>query len=88
MTSLSLDSSPDAFREALRSAGARRAFFVGRGDGLLASHEFLSPDADAISREPDYDGHEALFVELGRATGTVLSACLHRTVRGQAAGGV
>jgi glutamate dehydrogenase/leucine dehydrogenase len=87
---LSLDSTPDDFRALLTAHGTRRAFFVGAGDegALHASHEFLEPLARAIESERDFDAHEALFFEIGRDTGALLSAFLHRTVRGQGAGGV
>lgn len=48
----------------------------------------LGPLADAISAERDFDEHEALFFEVGRETGALHSAFLHRTIRGQGAGGV
>jgi glutamate dehydrogenase/leucine dehydrogenase len=36
----------------------------------------------------DYDGHQAVFLEVGEQTGALLGAFLHRTRRGQGIGGV
>lgn len=85
-----LDASPYQFAKDLRALGRTRAFFVhsdteGR---VVPSHPGLSALAEAIGRERDFDAHEALFLEIGRETGALLSAAVHRTVRGQAAGGV
>jgi glutamate dehydrogenase/leucine dehydrogenase len=87
--SISLDSSVDDFRALLERGGTSRAFFVSHGEGgLSVSHDFLEPLARAISLERDFDAHEGLFFEVGRTTGSLLSAFLHRTIRGQGAGGV
>ncbi|HEX7670957.1 MAG TPA: Glu/Leu/Phe/Val dehydrogenase dimerization domain-containing protein, partial [Polyangiaceae bacterium] len=96
------DTTPEDFAALLAQHGARRAFFVaGTGDNgarslgpssegtrLATSHDFLEPFARAIESERNFDGHEAIFFEIGRDTGALLSAFLHRTVRGQGAGGV
>jgi glutamate dehydrogenase/leucine dehydrogenase len=87
--SISLDSSIDDFRALLEERGTSRAFFVGEGgEGLKASHDFLEPLARAITLERDFDAHEGLFFEVGKDTSSLLSAFLHRTIRGQGAGGV
>jgi glutamate dehydrogenase/leucine dehydrogenase len=88
--SISLDSTVDDFRARLGEGGTRRAFFVGTGQSgtLRASHDFLEPLARTIAAERDFDAHEGLFFETGSATGALLSAFLHRTDRGQGAGGV
>lgn len=83
-----LDLSPSAFKVLLLQAGQRRAYFVASGGALMASHPSLEPIAQAIEAEADFDAHEALFFEIGRETQTLLSAVLHRTMRGQGAGGV
>lgn len=81
---------PDAFVELLRRTGRRRASFVHSAEPgrLLASDPSLEPIARAVSEISDFGGHEALFVEIGAETGALLGAFVHRTVRGQAAGGV
>lgn len=85
----SLDQPIEAFVTALRAAGASRAAFVRTAGGELASPEGALGDlARAIRAEPDFDDHEALFLAVGRDTGSLHTAVLHRTVRGQGAGGV
>jgi glutamate dehydrogenase/leucine dehydrogenase len=44
--------------------------------------------AHAIAGLADFAAHEAIFLEVGVKTGALLSAFVHQTVRGQAAGGV
>jgi leucine dehydrogenase len=83
--------SPEALRLAMLEAGLRRAWIVtppGTGE-VRASHPLLEPIAAAVQAdERDYHGHQAVFFEIGSASGHLLSAAIHRTVRGQAAGGV
>lgn len=89
MTSVSPSWSPDRFAQHLRSLGTRRAYFVFREGQLRASHPELSDLARAIQANTrDFDEHEAVFLELGQRTGALLAAFLHKTVRGQGAGGV
>ncbi len=86
----SLDITPDEFANAVIDSGLRRACFVYSAERrtLLASHPSLDGLARAITGEPDFTEHEALFFEVGPRTSTLLSAVLHRTIRGQGAGGV
>jgi leucine dehydrogenase len=86
----SLDLTPDAFSDTLRAAGLSRACFVLSPErrALTASHPALEPMAAAIAAERDFAEHEALFFEVEPRSGALLSAFLHRTVRGQGAGGV
>lgn len=81
----------DDFCTALARSGSRRAYFVwdeAQGE-LRASSTELEPIARDLARNfPDFDAHEAIFVEVGAQTGALLGAFLHRTVRGQGAGGV
>ncbi|MEM8929795.1 MAG: Glu/Leu/Phe/Val dehydrogenase dimerization domain-containing protein, partial [Acidobacteriota bacterium] len=54
-----------------------------------ASHPALQPIADALAADRrDFDRHEACFFEIGAESGHLLTAFLHRTVRGQGAGGL
>lgn len=84
-----LDISPEAFIDVLRSVGRTRAAFVcSKARSLSVSHPALEPFARAIAWERDFAEHEGLFFEIGPSTGALLGAFVHRTVRGQAAGGV
>jgi glutamate dehydrogenase/leucine dehydrogenase len=88
---LTLGSDIDAFARALRAIGpgTRRAHFVLSEDGALrASHPSLDGLAKALASIPDYDAHEAAFFEVGEESGALHAAFLHKTVRGQGAGGV
>ncbi|HEX9736489.1 MAG TPA: Glu/Leu/Phe/Val dehydrogenase dimerization domain-containing protein [Thermoanaerobaculia bacterium] len=80
---------PQAFAEALRGHGLTRAWVVTRRTGEVeASHRALAPLAEAVAAAPDYGGHEGCFFEIGGESGHLLAAFVHRTRRGQAAGGV
>ena len=53
------------------------------------SHPALDGVAGRIAGdERDYHAHEGSFFEIGKKSGYLLSAHIHKTVRGQAAGGV
>jgi glutamate dehydrogenase/leucine dehydrogenase len=71
--------------------GRRRAYFVfdGKQGTLRASHEDLEPWARSLESDPrDFDRHEAIFLEIGRHSRALMGAFLHRTIRGQAQGGL
>lgn len=75
----------------LRDLGIRRFFLVPDPDHgeLVASHAVLQPLADFIQADGrDFDGHEGLFFQVSRRHDTLQGAFVHRTCRGQAAGGV
>jgi glutamate dehydrogenase/leucine dehydrogenase len=77
--------------EAFALAGdARRIYFVWTEDRRLQpSHPGLGAVARALMDDPrDFDAHEAIFMERCVETGAVFGAFLHRTLRGQGAGGV
>jgi leucine dehydrogenase len=86
-----LELSPADFCELLAAEGIRRFFLVWdeeRGE-VVASHEALAPLAEALAADRrDFDRHEGLFVQVGRETGVLQGAFVHRTCRGQGAGGV
>ncbi len=88
---LDLASPPQRFAEALVAAGLRRAWIVrnpGTG-GYRASHPELRPLAEHLARDRrDCRDHEAVFLEVGSESGALLAAVIHKTVRGQAQGGV
>jgi glutamate dehydrogenase/leucine dehydrogenase len=76
--------------EALTSKNLRRAYVITNPitHGVEASDPMLQPLADAVARDSDYRGHQGCFFEIGKESGHLLSAHIHRTLRGQAAGGV
>lgn len=83
--------SPEDFVSFLQERGLRRFHFVTDPDTgrLIASHEILQPIADALQRDPrDFDAHEGMFFQVTRSHATLQGAFIHRTRRGQAAGGV
>ncbi len=83
--------SPEEFSSQLRALKRRRAaFYLDADSGLLEPAETaLQPIADALNNNRrDFGGHQAVFLELGADTGALLAAFLHRTARGQGAGGV
>jgi len=80
---------PKDFIEALRSRNARRVYIVTQPDNRTqASHPWLKTLAEKVAASPDYGGHEGAFFEIGEESGHLLSAFVHRTRRGQGAGGV
>lgn len=84
------NASPDALLDAMRAAKLSRGYLVTEPDGALrASHATFEPLAAAVRADRrDYHGHEGCFFEIGARSGHLLAAFVHRTRRGQAAGGV
>ncbi|HXU46915.1 MAG TPA: Glu/Leu/Phe/Val dehydrogenase dimerization domain-containing protein [Thermoanaerobaculia bacterium] len=83
--------SPAAFTEALLGAGLRRAFLVwdSASARVRASHPVVEPLAAFLARDRrDFDRHEAVFLEVAPETGVLQAAFVHRTCRGQGAGGL
>lgn len=86
-----LRATPAEFVRFLQEQGIRRFHFVREaGSGKLkASHDPLQPLADAIqSNRRDFLSHEGLFFQVARSFPILQGAFIHRTCRGQAAGGV
>jgi glutamate dehydrogenase/leucine dehydrogenase len=83
-----LDLDVEHFGTAL--ASGRRAAFVALPNtrALVASEPALAPLARAISEMSDFDEHEAMFFELDERSGALFTVFLHKTIRGQGAGGV
>jgi glutamate dehydrogenase/leucine dehydrogenase len=82
---------PDAFIEALRGADLRRAYLVtdSHNGELKGSHPVMDSLLEALrSDSRDFRNHEGCFFEIGKESGHLLSAHVHLTRRGQAAGGV
>ena len=85
-----LDGRPEEFMAQLQSQGLRRAWIVPNPVSAEpeASHPTLRGLAQDLGATPDYDRHEGAFFEIGRRSGHLLTAFVHRTRRGQAAGGL
>jgi leucine dehydrogenase len=83
--------SPAAFRSFLAAAGIRRFFLVWDEEAqeVRVSHPELAPLARLLAADRrDFDRHEGVFVQVAPETGVLQGAFIHRTCRGQAAGGV
>ena len=83
--------SPRSFAQALSEQGIDRFYLVWdrRAERVRASHPFLEPLAAALeSDRRDFDHHEGFFAQVGPESGVLQAAAVHRTCRGQAAGGV
>ncbi len=83
-----LASTPEEFAQTL---SRRRAWLIRDPDTgrLEASETALDGMAREIAAdERDFAEHEALFFAVGEDTGSLMTAFLHNTVRGQGAGGV
>jgi glutamate dehydrogenase/leucine dehydrogenase len=83
-----LQHDPGVFANELRQRGRRRASLVGAVEGVSASDTWLEPLAGDVAALPDFAGHEALFLEVGKETGCLYAAAIHCTARGQGLGGL
>jgi leucine dehydrogenase len=82
---------PLEFVAFLRRQKIRRFCFVYEPDTqrVLSSHPQLQPLAEFIAGDRrDFAAHEGLFFQVTERTDTLQGAFVHRTCRGQAAGGV
>jgi glutamate dehydrogenase/leucine dehydrogenase len=83
--------SPADFCAWLGAAGIRRFSLVWdeEAGSVRASHAELEPLARLLQEDRrDFDRHEGVFVQVAPDTGVLQSAVVHRTCRGQGAGGV
>jgi glutamate dehydrogenase/leucine dehydrogenase len=90
MTDL-LNRAPEKLVRLFDELGVARAYLVrDPASGLLeASNPELLGLARAVAANArDYAQHEAIFLEVGAETRALLGAFVHKTVRGQAAGGL
>jgi glutamate dehydrogenase/leucine dehydrogenase len=82
---------PAEFIKLLRENNINQFFFVYDDDEqkLFASHQFLQPIADYFTQDSrDFIKHEGWFCKILDEFDMLLGAFIHRTNRGQAAGGV
>ena len=83
--------SPQDFVKYLKSNNIRRFYFVydKTKKKVISSHKILNPIAAFINFDKrDFDSHEGLFFQVSKEYDTLQGAFVHRTNRGQAAGGV
>ncbi len=86
-----LQLTPEEFITFLKANNIKRFYFVydSETDKIISSHNKLSGIADFLTNDKrDFDKHEGLFFELDSVYDVIHSASVHRTNRGQAAGGV
>jgi leucine dehydrogenase len=79
------------FVEFLKSNGIHRFYFVydTKKKKVVSSHKILRPIAGFINLDKrDFNNHEGLFFQITKNFDTLQGAFIHRTNRGQAAGGV
>ena len=85
------DQSPADFCAWLGAVGIRRFYLVwdDEAGSVRASHPVLDPLARLLQDDRrDFDRHEGVFVQVAPDTGVLQAAFVHRTCRGQGAGGV
>lgn len=83
--------SPIRFAEWLAAKAIRRFFLVfdPARKRVIASHPELQPLADFVGDDGrDFMEHEGLFFQVSRTNDVLMGAFIHRTCRGQGAGGV
>jgi glutamate dehydrogenase/leucine dehydrogenase len=85
-----MDLSTAEFASELAERGGRAWIVIGPDDQTPhASTTWLADLAETIGRDDrDFDRHEGVFLEVGSGTGALFGAFVHRTIRGQGAGGV
>jgi glutamate dehydrogenase/leucine dehydrogenase len=82
---------PIKFIKSLKEKNINKFFFVYNDDKqkLIASHKFLQPIADHFTIDSrDFMKHEGWFCRISDDFDMLMGAFIHRTNRGQAAGGV
>jgi len=86
-----IDLHPQEFINYLRDQQIKRFFFIYNSDSktVVASHGKLKPIAEFIQNDKrDFMQHEGLFFQITKNYDTLQGAFVHRTCRGQGAGGV
>jgi glutamate dehydrogenase/leucine dehydrogenase/methionyl-tRNA synthetase len=80
---------PETFRAEMSTAGVRRAFISFENGQFTLSHpQLLEPLRSFFELSPDFDHHEAIFIEDVDRLGTLFFAFVHDTRRGLAQGGL
>jgi glutamate dehydrogenase/leucine dehydrogenase len=80
-------STTDELAQVVARLGGRAAL-VTTADGVSASHPELDGLADwMVADQRDYLGHEAVLLATGAETGALFATFVHKTRRGQGAGG-
>jgi len=82
---------PVTFIKSLKEKNIKKFFFVydDEKQKLIASHQFLQPIADYFTTDSkDFMKHEGWFCKIYDDFDMLMGAFVHRTNRGQAAGGV
>ncbi len=86
---LSPDASPRELIETLRALGGRGYIVRRASGGIEASHPELESLAQLCREDTrDFLDHEAVFMAVGPESGALFGAFVHRTCRGQGAGGL
>jgi len=83
--------SPEEFISFLKENKIKRFYFVFNpiSKEIIASHKQLTEIAEFLTNDRrDFSKHEGLFFELDSEYDVIHSAAVHRTNRGQAAGGI
>ncbi|HEU5075031.1 MAG TPA: hypothetical protein VFU02_12665, partial [Polyangiaceae bacterium] len=86
-----LSLAPTRFCDTLKHLGIRRVClrFDAASGRVTASHPELAPLADWLAGNTrDFAEHEAVFLERGERSDALMGAFIHKTVRGQAQGGL
>ena len=85
-----LELATDRFAKRLAASGGRACVtWDDAREAPVASQPWLEPLAAALAVDDrDFHRHEGLFFAVGPETGALLTAFVHKTVRGQAAGGL
>jgi glutamate dehydrogenase/leucine dehydrogenase len=85
-----LGRAPHELARELAASGIRRFCFVTDERGRVqSSHPELEPAAEFLmADERDFRAHEGLFFQVDQSGRMILGAFVHKTCRGQAAGGV
>ena len=82
---------PKRFCDTLKQLGIRRAClrFDATNGRVTASHPELTPLAEWLAANTrDFAEHEAVFLERAESSEALMGAFIHKTVRGQAQGGL
>ncbi|KAJ8046773.1 Glutamate dehydrogenase 1, mitochondrial [Holothuria leucospilota] len=87
-----LPMSPRSFVNNLKERGINRCYWVLdiSSGSVTCSHpdELAGAGSIFVKEDRDYNGHEGVFLQLGKRTNTLLGAFIWRSNRGQACGGI